>query len=115
LVEVDSDGYLKIIGRAKEVINVGGEKVLPCEVESVILQMPQILDCMVYGEKNAITGQTVAVDVVLKSDVDRDSIKKVLRIYCKDKLDSYKIPTKVNVVEHTNFGERFKKIRGNHA
>jgi acyl-coenzyme A synthetase/AMP-(fatty) acid ligase len=115
LVEVDNDGYLKIIGRAKEVINVGGEKVLPCDVESVILQMPQILDCMVYGEKNAITGQTVAVDVVLKSDVDRDSIKKVLRIYCKDKLDSYKIPTKVNVVEHTNFGERFKKIRGNHA
>ncbi len=115
LVEVDNDGYLKIIGRAKEVINVGGEKVLPCDVESVILQMPQILDCMVYGERNAITGQTVAVDVVLKSDVDRDSIKKVLRIYCKDKLDSYKIPTKVNVVEHTNFGERFKKIRGNHA
>jgi acyl-coenzyme A synthetase/AMP-(fatty) acid ligase len=115
LVEVDSDGYLKIIGRAKEIINVGGEKVLPCEVESVILQMPQILDCMVYGEKNAITGQNVAVDVVLKSDVDKDSIKKVLRLYCKDKLDNYKIPTKVNVVEHTNFGERFKKIRGNHA
>lgn len=114
LVEADSDGYLKIIGRAKEIINVGGEKVLPCEVESIILQMPEILDCMVYGEKNAITGESVVVDVVLR-DNELSSIKKLIRSYCKDKLDNYKIPTKAIIVEQTNFGERFKKIRSNHA
>jgi acyl-CoA synthetase (AMP-forming)/AMP-acid ligase II len=115
LVEADSDGYLKIIGRAKEIINVGGEKVLPCEVESIILQMPEILDCMVYGEKNAITGESVVVDVVLRDNELSSSIKKLIRSYCKDKLDNYKIPTKAIIVEHTNFGERFKKIRSNHA
>ena len=108
LVEVDGE-YIKIIGRAKEVINVGGQKVLPAEVESVILSIEEISDCMVYGEKNAITGQTVVCDVVLNKNIE--NIKKRVRVFCKDRLDAYKIPTKVNVVDKTNFSDRFKKIR----
>jgi acyl-CoA synthetase (AMP-forming)/AMP-acid ligase II len=109
LVEELEDGYLKIIGRSKEVINVGGQKVLPAEVESVILSMPNVHDCMVYAVPNAITGQTVVCDVVLsKND---ENIKKTVRAFCKDKLDAFKIPTKVTVVEKTNFSERFKKMR----
>lgn len=108
LVEVDRE-YIKIIGRAKEVINVGGQKVLPAEVESIILEMEEISDCMVYGEKNAITGQTVVCDVVLNKNIE--NIKKRVRVFCKDRLDAYKIPTKVNVVDKTNFSDRFKKIR----
>ena len=108
LVEVDGE-YIKIIGRAKEVINVGGQKVLPAEVESVILSMEEISDCMVYAEQNAITGQTVVCDVVLNKNIE--NIKKRVRVFCKDRLDAYKIPTKVNVVDKTNFSDRFKKIR----
>lgn len=109
LVEELEDGYLKIIGRSKEVINVGGQKVLPAEVESVILSMDEIDDCMVYSEANVITGQTVVCDVVLHES--KENIKKIIRLFCKDKLETFKIPTKVNVVEKTNFSERFKKIR----
>lgn len=111
LVETTEDGYIKIIGRNKEVINVGGEKVLPNEVESVVLEIPEIEDCMVYSEPNIITGQTVVCDVVLKKELTQSEIKKIVRKFCKDKLDSYKIPTKVNAVDKTNFGDRFKKIR----
>ena len=108
LVEVDGE-YIKIIGRAKEVINVGGQKVLPAEVESIILEMEEISDCMVYGEKNAITGQTVVCDVVLNKNIE--NIKKRVRVFCKDRLDAYKIPTKVNLVDKINFSDRLKKIR----
>ena len=108
LVEVDGE-YIKIIGRAKEVINVGGQKVLPSEIESIILEMEEISDCMVYAEQNAITGQTVVCDVVLNNKIE--NIKKRVRVFCKDRLDTYKIPTKVNVVDKTNFSDRFKKIR----
>lgn len=111
LVEATEDGYIKIIGRNKEVINVGGEKVLPNEVESIVLEIPEIEDVMVYGEANIITGQTVVCDVVLKNELTQNEIKKIVRKFCKDKLDAYKIPTKVNVVDKTNFGDRFKKIR----
>lgn len=111
LVEVIDDNYLKIIGRSKEVINVGGQKVLPAEVESVILSMNEVEDCMAYSKKNAITGQTVVVDVVIHNAIEQKEFKKLIRKYCKDKLESFKIPTKVAVVERTNFSERFKKIR----
>ncbi|KLE09502.1 ANL family adenylate-forming protein [Aliarcobacter butzleri] len=109
LVETLDDGYIKIIGRNKEVINVGGQKVLPSEVESIILSMKEIEDCMVYGEKNIIIGETVVCDVVCKNEIS--NIKILIRQFCKDKLDNYKVPTKVNIVDKTNFTDRFKKIR----
>ncbi|MBY0540973.1 MAG: fatty acid--CoA ligase family protein [Campylobacterales bacterium] len=109
LVETSEDGYIKIIGRNTEIINVGGQKVLPSEVESVILSIKEIEDCIVYGGKNLITGQIVTCDVVLKEDIS--NIKVLIRKFCKDKLDNYKIPTKVNIVDKINFTNRFKKIR----
>ena len=111
LVELDSEGFIKIIGRNKEIINVGGQKVLPSEVEAVLLGMDEIEDCLVYGEQNAITGQSVSCDVVLKHGIDDSGFKILVRKFCKDKLDSFKIPTRVNVVQKTEFTERFKKSR----
>jgi len=111
VVEESENGYIKIIGRTQEMINVGGLKVLPTEVESVIIEIPQILDCMAYGMKNAITGQIVAVDIVLKEGIDVRIIKKELKKFCGNKLDSYKVPVKINVVDSINFSERFKKMR----
>ena len=111
LVELDNEGFIKIIGRNKEIINVGGQKVLPSEVESVLLGMDEIEDCLVYGEQNAITGQSVSCDVVLKHGIDDSGFKILVRKFCKDKLDSFKIPTRVNVVQKTKLTERFKKSR----
>lgn len=111
LAQQSEDGFIKIIGRSKEIINVGGQKVLPCEVESVLLEMKEIQDCLVYAEKNAITNQSVCCDVVLKPGVDANGIKILVRKFCKDKLDNFKIPVKVNVVQKTEFTQRFKKIR----
>lgn len=111
LVELDSEGFIKIIGRNKEIINVGGQKVLPSEVESVLLGMDEIEDCLVYGEQNAITGQSVSCDVVLKHGIDDSGFKILVRKFCKDKLDNFKVPTRVNFVQKTEFTERFKKSR----
>ena len=119
VIESNGEQYLKIIGRSKEIINVGGEKVIPSEVEGVILNIPYILDCLVYGEKNNITGQSVGVKVVLDSrdietkDLNNATLKKQIRIHCKDKLANYKIPTKVEIVESLAISERFKKMRRN--
>lgn len=111
LVEELDSGFLKVKGRTKEIINVGGEKVLPTEVESVVLELHFVEDCLVFGEKNAITGQMVAVQVVLKDGFEKKEAKSLIRKYCKDQLDTYKIPVKFNFVEKTNFSERFKKKR----
>ncbi len=112
LVEESGDGFFKIIGRAKEVINVGGEKVLPAEVESVVLEVPCVKDCVAYAAPNAITGQTVVVNIVLNSDsIEEKEAKKEIRKHCKAKLDSYKTPTKIKFEDNMGINERFKKVR----
>ena len=111
LVETEEDNYIRIIGRNSEIINVGGQKVLPAEVESVLLQMPEIADCMVYGSENLITGQIVEADVVLVDEMPPQEIKKRVLIFCRDKLERFKTPAKINVVGRTNFNDRFKKVR----
>ncbi|ENN8419062.1 long-chain fatty acid--CoA ligase [Campylobacter jejuni] len=116
LVEVineNGEEYIKIIGRNKEVINVGGEKVLPQEVEGILMQIPFIQDCLVYGQNNPLTGQSVCVKIVLEQNENPANLeaKKEIRLFCKDKLASYKIPTKVEIVQKLEISERFKKIR----
>lgn len=113
LVEEFDNGYIRIIGRNKEIINVGGEKVLPSEVESVILELDEVADCMVYGEKNAITGQMVAVQLVIASGIERSEAKRQVRKYCRKKLEPYKIPAKFIFTVQTDVGDRFKKLRLN--
>lgn len=107
----EKDGYIKIIGRNSDIINVGGEKVLPSEVESVLFQMPHVNDCIVYGENNPITGQMVVAKVLYDTDVKLSELKKLVVDFCKDKLTRYKIPARVVKMSEAEFTDRFKKKR----
>ena len=111
LVEQLEGGYLRIKGRAKEIINVGGEKVLPAEIESIVLELEEVKDCLAFGEKNAITGQMVAVKVVLNDGIDKENARKKIRNYCKSNLDTYKRPAKLIFTDNVSYSSRYKKIR----
>lgn len=108
IVEVDGD-YLKFLGRQSEIINIGGLKVFPAEVENVIIEMDEISDVKVYGEKNAILGNIVCADVVVYSNaLDNNTIQKRIYNYCLTRVDRYKIPMKIKVCEKL-FNDRYKK------
>lgn len=109
-VEIDGD-YMRILGRKSEMINVGGEKVFPAEVESVLMTMQNVVDVVVTGEPNPITGNLVKATVRLSSDESVSDFRKRMRQFCKDRLASYKIPQKVALIEHDMHSERFKKMR----
>ncbi|THB68490.1 MAG: long-chain fatty acid--CoA ligase [Desulfovibrio sp.] len=111
LVEEAGDGFLRIVGRTREVINVGGQKVLPAEVESVLLEMEGVADCLVFGQSNVITGQMVVAEVTPAKDADAKALKKDIRRYCRERLDPYKVPSKVILQDSVAFSDRFKKIR----
>ena len=111
MVEETTDGFIKIIGRTKEVINVGGEKVMPAEVESIILELDSVLDCIVKPERNAITGQMVCAEIVLKKGFDFKVEKGNIKQHCKLKLDSFKVPVRITEIESVLFTNRFKKNR----
>jgi acyl-coenzyme A synthetase/AMP-(fatty) acid ligase len=111
VVEESADGFIKIIGRTKEVINVGGEKVMPAEIESIILELDSVLDCIVRPEKNAITGQMVCAEIVLKQGFDFKIEKGNIKQHCKLKLDSFKVPVRITEIDEVLFTNRFKKNR----
>ena len=103
--------YIKILGRKSEIINVGGEKVYPQEVENVIQGMDNVAEVTVYGEKNSIIGNIVCAKVRLVKDEDKKLFIVRLKKYCREKLQNYKVPVKVKFVVEELYSKRFKKIR----
>ena len=108
-VEQGPNGMLRILGRMGEMINVGGEKLMPAEVESVVLGIPGVVDCRARGEANALTGQTVVVDVVA-TVADQEAVRSAIRSAWRERLARHKIPTRVTFVPSVS-GERMKKTR----
>lgn len=111
LVEPADNGYFRIVGRNSEVINVGGEKVLPSEVESVLYQNEKVMDCIVYGESNPITGQMVVAKILYSENISLMEVKREIRSFCKDKLAAFKIPAKILLIGSSEYSDRFKKRR----
>ena len=73
----EKDGYIRILGRTTDLINVGGNKVYPNEVESVLLSFAGVKDAHVYGEANPITGMSVVADV---------SVDEIGRASCRERV-----------------------------
>lgn len=110
--QVETDGeYIRILGRKSEIINVGGEKVFPAEVESVFLEIPNVRDVLITGRKNPITGEIVAAEAVLEKEEDIKSFRKRAVAHCRQKLQPYQIPQIISVTDRKLSNDRFKKIR----
>jgi len=109
-VEIDGE-YIRILGRKSELINVGGEKVYPAEVESVLQSMDGVEEVVVNGEPNALTGNVVVARVKLSSDETLQEFRKRMRLFCAGKLARFMIPQKVVLAESGLHGSRFKKMR----
>ena len=111
VVEVDGD-WLRILGRDTDLINVGGQKVYPAEVEQAILELDNIEDVAVYGEAHPLLGQVVVAKVVTFEEETAAALKLRIRVACAPKLAPYKLPTKVVLSEPGElYSVRLKKNR----
>ncbi len=109
-VEVDGE-WIRILGRESEIINVGGSKVHPSEVESVLLDIEEIEDASVSGKPHPILGQIVAARVKLAKDMTPRELKKLVRERCQNLLPSYALPVKIEISATPLYSERFKRRR----
>jgi acyl-coenzyme A synthetase/AMP-(fatty) acid ligase len=98
-------------GREDVTINVGGAKVRPEEVESVLLGLPEVMDACVYGVPNPLSGMVVGADVVLRPNLTASDIRPVIMTKLRLGLDSYKVPRVLRTVDKIEISASGKKER----
>jgi acyl-CoA synthetase (AMP-forming)/AMP-acid ligase II len=92
---LDEDGYLILTGRIKELINRGGEKVAPREIDEVLLAHPAVAEAVAFGFAHPTWGEEIAAAVVLRSP-EKDA---VILAFCRERLAEFKCPKKLYIVE----------------
>lgn len=107
---IDSEGRLQLSGREDDIINVGGYKVNPIEVENVVLSLSEISDCICIADKHPVLGVALRLLVVIQDSRSFD--KKQLAHILMDKLERYKVPqlyTQVESIKRTYNGKLDRK------
>ena len=103
--------YIKILGRVSELINVGGEKVYPAEVESVLLEVPGVKDAIVGKTQNPILGSVVTCKIAADDGADVVALKKAIQKHCAETLEKFKRPVKIEFQTDAFNTARFKRLR----
>ena len=110
VVEVKGERII-FLGRGNGSINVGGNKVMPEEVEKVILGFPGIQDCLVKGKKNPFTGNILQAYIQYKGDYSEEEIQGELSEYCKERLNEYKVPAIFRFSNNMSMNQNLKRSR----
>ena len=92
---LDENGYLTLSGRLKEMINRGGEKISPREIDEVLLAHPAVAEAVCFGVPHATWGEEVAAAVQLREPVTEAE----LLAFCKERLADFKRPKKIHITE----------------
>jgi acyl-CoA synthetase (AMP-forming)/AMP-acid ligase II len=92
---LDADGYLTLTGRLKELINRGGEKVSPLEVDAVLLEHPQVTEAVAFGVPDPKYGEEVHGAVVLRGAASPEEILA----FCRARLADFKVPKRLYVTD----------------
>ena len=96
----DEDGYYWYVGRSDDLIKSSGYRIGPFEVESVIMELPYVLECAVVGVPDPIRGQIVKAFIVLtKGQKGSEELKKEIQNYVKHHTAPYKYPRKIEFLE----------------
>ena len=106
---MDDDGYLTITGRLKEIINRGGEKISPREVDDVLMDHVAVQQCVTFAIPHKSLGEEVAAAVVLRDGEDAD--EKDIRAFAAERLATFKVPRKIIFLEEIPKGATGKLQR----
>jgi acyl-CoA synthetase (AMP-forming)/AMP-acid ligase II len=96
LISIDQDGFIRILGRIKDLINRGGLKIFPTEIETLILQYPKIAQVCVVGTPNPVLGESICACIIPKGDENISLIE--IRDFLKDKVAKYKLPDELSIM-----------------
>ena len=105
----DGIGYFSITGRLKEIINRGGEKISPREVDEVLLDHPSVQQCVTFAVPHDMLGEDVAAAVVLREGAA--IAEKDLRAFAQERLADFKVPRRIVILDEIPKGATGKVQR----
>jgi len=111
IVDLLSPNSFKIVSRITEMINVGGYKVNPNEVESVVNKFAGIVDCKVYSKRSSVLGNILVCDIQAEENCIRTELEYQLICFLKERIQSFKIPRIFYFVEEIKKTRTGKKER----
>ena len=104
--------YMRILGRKSEMINVGGQKVFPAEIENVLLEADNVCEVTVLGVPHPVMGHVIKAKISLNEPEDQFQLAERLRKHCLQRMARYKVPMKYEIVMGNDLiSGRFKKVR----
>jgi acyl-CoA synthetase (AMP-forming)/AMP-acid ligase II len=106
---LDSDGFLWVVGRQKEIIIRGGHNIVPGEVEAVLFEHPDVTDAAVAGIPHPVLGEDVAAWLVTRPD--RAPSVATIRSFLLDRLADYKVPRRITLVDSLPRNEAGKVLK----
>ncbi len=106
---MDEDGYVSIVGRLKEIINRGGEKISPREVDEIIMEHPAVHQCVTFAMPHEMLGEEVAAAIVLKQGTE--ATDRELRDFASTRLAPFKVPRKILILTEIPVGATGKLQR----
>ena len=106
---IDSEGYLTLTGRLKEIINRGGEKISPLEVDGILLEHPAIQQVVTFAVPHPKLGEEVAAAVVLREG--QAATEREIRDFAASRLADFKVPRKVVIMDEIPKGATGKMQR----
>jgi acyl-CoA synthetase (AMP-forming)/AMP-acid ligase II len=109
---VDEDGYIYLTARKKEIIKVGGKRISPKEIEAIILEMPEVIDCTIEGIDDEILGEAIKATIVITSEKNKAEIVDLIKQHCSKNLALYKIPQIFELSDQLMISSSGKKIKG---
>jgi oxalate---CoA ligase len=101
---LDDDGYLFLAGRSDDVINRGGEKIYPREIEEILLEQPGVRSAVVVGSPDEVLGSRPVAYVTGEPGLEKHGLEDKLRAVCEARLPKYKRPHAFYLVEHMPLG-----------
>jgi long-chain acyl-CoA synthetase len=98
IARMDADGFFYIEDRKKDMVNVGGLKVFPREIEEVLYEHPKVKEAAVAGVHHRVRGEVLVAHVVPADGGDPKQLKRELRDFCAQRLSAYKVPRRFEIV-----------------
>ena len=108
---IDEDGYIYLTARKKEIIKVGGKRISPKEIENVILQLPEVIDCTIEGVADDIQGEAVKATVTIRKDKFENANPEFFKAHCAKSLALFKIPSIWEFKDKVSLSATGKKIK----